>query len=130
MSAHTHEHYITPAWTLIATFVALVALTLLTSALAQVNLGRADIWVTLGIATVKAALVALIFMQLAHDKAFNGVVLLGTLIFMGIFVSITLMDTSQYQDSIEAYTEDELQTKAEMAPAPAAEPAPETTPTT
>lgn len=107
MSDHSHdahEHHVTSVATLVATFVALVALTVATSALSFVNLGRADIWVTLGIATLKAALVATIFMHLIHDKAFNGIILLGTILFGGLFIGFTLMDSRQYSPEVEAYS--------------------------
>lgn len=112
--AHAHEHHVTPLSTLFATFAALVALTFLTSAMAHVNLGRADIWITLGIAFVKAALVALIFMHLRHDKAFNGIILLFTLGFATLFISFALMDSTQYEHQIEEYTVDKQQQAAEM----------------
>lgn len=110
-----HEHHVTSLAVLFATFAVLVALTFLTSALAFVDLGRADIWITLGIATVKATLVALIFMHLMHDKAFNGLILLSTLVFVSIFVGFLLMDTTEYQPQIEAYTTDEIQVQSELA---------------
>ncbi|MEM9185694.1 MAG: cytochrome C oxidase subunit IV family protein [Planctomycetota bacterium] len=122
MSAHAH--HVTPLATLFATFGALVALTVLTSAMAYVNLDEligisgVDIWVTLGIATVKAALVALIFMHLVHDKAFNGLILLFTLGFAALFISFALMDTGQYEDQIDQYIEDKQQ--QEIAETPAA----------
>lgn len=119
MSSHAegHEHHVTSGITLLAVFIALVGLTLLTSILGQpwVQLGRADIWVTLGIATLKAALVALFFMHLLHDKAFNGVVLLGTLLFTTLFICITLMDSGQYQERIEAYTADQQEIQQQLA---------------
>jgi cytochrome c oxidase subunit 4 len=140
MSDHTshddHPHHITSLAVLIATFVALVALTVLTSVLAQVNLGRADIWITLGIATVKAAMVAAIFMHLIHDKAFNGIILMATLLFVALFVGFTLMDSEQYAPAIKAYSEvieqkDYVaaeQQKAQELAAAAAEATPETAP--
>lgn len=124
MSDHSHDahaHHVTSVHTLLATFFALVALTVLTSVLADpsvkeyVNFGRADIWVVLGIATVKAVLVATIFMHLLHDKAFNGIILMGTLLFVGLFVGITLTDTRSYAPGVEAYAEDQLQKQSEMA---------------
>lgn len=115
MSSHSHEHHVTSLATLFATFGALVALTFLTSAMAYVDLGRADIWITLGIATVKAALVALIFMHLRHDKAINGVILLFTLIFAAIFIGFTLMDTGQYDHQIDQFIGDEKQIQADLA---------------
>ncbi|MEM1304313.1 MAG: cytochrome C oxidase subunit IV family protein [Planctomycetota bacterium] len=112
-----HAHHITSPMTLIATFTALVALTLLTSVLGQpeINLGRADIWVTLGIATLKAGLVALFFMHLLHDKAFNGLILMSTMLFVTLFVCITLMDSRQYKDRVESYTQDQQEIQQQLA---------------
>lgn len=115
MSDHAHEHHITPLSTLMATFAALVALTVLTSAMAYVNLGRADIWITLGIATVKAALVALIFMHLRHDKAFNGLILLFTMGFATLFIVFAIIDTLSYNNQIKEFNKDKQQEAATMA---------------
>lgn len=124
MSDHSHDaggHHITSPQTLIATFLALVALTVLTSVLADpnvsevINFGRGEIWVVLAIATVKAALVATIFMHLLHDKAFNGIILMGTMLFVCLFIGFTLMDTKSYAPGVEAYSQDVLQQQAESA---------------
>lgn len=112
----SHGLHITSVHTLVATFVALVALTILTSVMANYNLGRADIWVTLGIATVKAGLVIAIFMHLIHDKAFNGIVLFGTFLFVGLFLGFVLTDSEQYQPQIKAYSETVRQEQADLAP--------------
>ena len=111
---HPHEHHVTSLATLWGTFAALVALTILTSALATFNFGRADIWITLGIALVKSTLVALIFMHLVHDKAFNGVILLATLLFVVLFIGFTLMDSGQYQNQIESFNADQRQKQVEL----------------
>lgn len=113
MSDHSHEHHVTPLSTLFATFAALVALTFLTSALAFVDFGRADIWVTLGIATLKAGLVALFFMHLRHDKAFNGIILLFTLGFAALFICFALMDTSGYKKQQTKFIESAKQAKVQ-----------------
>ncbi|QDU91627.1 hypothetical protein Pla175_50570 [Pirellulimonas nuda] len=110
--SHAHDstvphHHVTSGAVLIATFIALVALTVLTSVLAQVDMGRADIFVTLGIAVVKSAMVALIFMHLLHDKLFNGVILLSAIVFMALFLGIVLMDSGQYEAQIRDYVEDQ-----------------------
>lgn len=110
--AAAHHHHVTSPAMLTATFLALVALTVLTSALAQVNLGSLDIWITLGIATVKAAMVVMIFMHLQHDNLFNALILLGALLFMTLFLCFVLMDTGQYQQQIDDY----LLKQAAMAP--------------
>ncbi|TWT88856.1 hypothetical protein Mal64_23440 [Pseudobythopirellula maris] len=85
---------------LVATFVALVALTILTCAMAMVDLGSWDMPVTLGIATVKALLVALIFMHLLHDKLFNSLLLLSAVLFMALFIGMALLDSNEYQPQI------------------------------
>ncbi|MEN1679752.1 MAG: cytochrome C oxidase subunit IV family protein [Planctomycetota bacterium] len=107
MSAHEHSHHVTSLATLMATFAALIALTVLTVAMAQVPLGRLDIWVTLGIATLKAGLVALIFMHLRNDKAINGLILLFTLGFAALFICFALMDSTNYQDQIREFEADQ-----------------------
>ena len=101
-----HHHYITPLPLLLATFLALVFLTLLTVFQAQqdfIDFGKFEVAITLVIATAKALLVALIFMQLAHDKPINGFILLTALVFVGLFLSITLMDTGQYRQQQNDY---------------------------
>ena len=56
----------------------------------------------MGIATVKATLVALYFMHLRYDKGFHTIVIIGALLFVGLFVSLTLLDRVQYQPEIDA----------------------------
>lgn len=85
---------------------ALVVLTGLTVWSAQYDLGRIDLVVAMGIATIKAALVALYFMHLKYDKGFHGVVIIGALIFVFLFVSMTLLDRDAYQSDIDARTVD------------------------
>ncbi len=81
-----------PLWMLVGVFLALTVLTIITVAQANFDLGSADIAVVMGIATVKALLVMLIFMHLAFDKPFNIVVFLSSFVFVGLFVTFTLSD--------------------------------------
>ena len=81
-----------PGQGLLTIFVALVALTLVTVAAAQVSFGAWEVWVSLGIASVKASLVAFYFMHLRYDKPFNCIVFLSSLAFVGLFLALTLMD--------------------------------------
>ncbi|MGI9455481.1 MAG: cytochrome C oxidase subunit IV family protein [Aeoliella sp.] len=104
--SHEHTHHVTSLPMLFATFVALVLLTVLTVVLATVDgidFGKFDVAVALVIATAKALLVALIFMQLAHDKPINGVILISALLFVGLFLSFTLMDTVEYRPEINEF---------------------------
>ncbi len=102
--SHEHSHHVTSLPVLFATFAALVGLTLLTVYQAtSLHLGQFEMAVTLGIATAKALLVALIFMQLAHDKPLNSVILVSAILFFGLFVSFTLLDRKEYQPQIDQF---------------------------
>lgn len=112
MSEH-HQHYITPLPVLLGTFVALVGLTWLTvfqATQTYVDLGRYEIVVTLVIATIKALLVALIFMQLAHDKPMNAIILILSLLFVALFLSIALLDRQQYGPQVQEFAIDNPKT--------------------
>jgi cytochrome c oxidase subunit 4 len=105
---HEHEHghvHIMPPGILIAVFVALLVLTFITVAVTRVDLGPLNIWIAMGVATAKATLVALYFMHLKYDNRFNLLVFLGSFLFVGFFVAITMLDTGQYQHSIQQRTE-------------------------
>lgn len=132
MSHDAHEHHVSSPQLLIATFVALVALTILTVAVASfvhleafpvqlfapmvfdkpMDVSWLDMPITLGIATAKALLVAVIFMHLQHDKLFNSVLLIGATIFMVLFIGMTLLDRGQYQPDIEDFLDDKAQAAA------------------
>jgi cytochrome c oxidase subunit 4 len=107
MSQH-HTHHITSVPALLATFCALIFLTVLTVVLSgpPFDFGEFDMAVTLTIATAKAALVALIFMQLLHDKLFNSVILVGSLLFVALFMGFAVMDSLQYQPQVSSYAAD------------------------
>lgn len=87
-----HGHHVTSVATYIKVWGALMVLTVLTVAVTYVDLGPLNMVLAMGIATIKAALVALIFMHLWHDERFNLVVLGGSLLFVAIFMAFTLID--------------------------------------
>ncbi len=90
-----------PLPTLLATFGALVFFTIVTVVVAKtLPLGTFEVWVSIGIATVKAVLVLLFFMHMLHDKPFDVLVFMSSFLFVGLFVGIVLTDTDQYQDTI------------------------------
>lgn len=86
---------------LVGIFAALLVLTGVTVAVAYVDLGELNLFVALGIATVKAMLVALFFMHLNHDSGFNRLAFFSSFIFVALFVSVTLMDSGQYQAEVD-----------------------------
>ena len=97
-----HEHHVVSWQLLTIIFLALMMLTILTVAAINVDLGPANIFVALGIAMVKAVLVVLIFMHIWWDRAFHGLLILGSLGFATLFISFLLIDTWQYEPTITA----------------------------
>ena len=111
---------------LFSVFFTLLALTILTVWQSTLDIGAAEIWVTMGIATVKAGLVILFFMHLLWDKPLNAIVFLSSIIFVALFLGFTLMDAQGYHSTIEI--KDTLE--ASLPPAPAAAPVVPSMPTT
>jgi cytochrome c oxidase subunit IV len=90
-----------PVWSLLAVFVALTILTVITVAQANFDLGNLDVAVTMVIATIKAILVMLFFMHLAFDKPFHLIVFLASFVFVALFVILTLSDARMTFGAIE-----------------------------
>jgi cytochrome c oxidase subunit 4 len=94
-----HVHVV-PIPVLALTWGGLILLTWVTVAATWIDMGSLNLWVAMLIATVKAGLVALYFMHLRWDLPFHGVVFLGSLVFVFLFVGIVLMDTVAYQPDL------------------------------
>ena len=92
--------HVVPLYVLGGVFASLCVLTFLTVAATWVDLGEFNLWIAMGIATIKAALVALYFMHLRYDSPFNGLVFVAGLAFLALFLGMTLLDTFQYQPEI------------------------------
>lgn len=76
------------------TLIALLILTGVTVGASYVNFGSStvNVIVAMLIATMKASLVALIFMHLRHDKPLNSIIFVSSLIFLGIFLGFCMID--------------------------------------
>ena len=102
--AHETEHdadvHIVDRKILVGVLGALIVLTVITVAATKVDLGAANIFVAMGIAAVKATLVALYFMHLRWDEPFHGIVFICALVFLVIFIGLALLDTVRYQDDL------------------------------
>jgi cytochrome c oxidase subunit 4 len=111
--APTHEehtghgaHHVLSVSTLLRTFGALCALTVLTVGLALgeragiVPLANFSVPVALAIAGAKAFFVAAFFMGLKYDKGTNLLAFVGSAVFLGIFLSFTYLDTG-FRDTFE-----------------------------
>jgi cytochrome c oxidase subunit 4 len=90
-----------PVWQLIAVFLALIVLTVLTVFQATLELGNVELIASLVIATIKATLVILFFMHMIHDKPLNAILFIGSFVFVALFLGFTLMDAGAYRDVIE-----------------------------
>ena len=97
-----HEHgavgHIVPIKMLVGVCAILLCLTVLTVWVAKldfetVNISEANILIAMGVATVKATLVCLIFMHLKWDRPFISFFFLASVLFVLLFVSFSLMDT-------------------------------------
>lgn len=98
--------HVVPPRVLVAVWAALLVLTAVTVGVTYVDLGPFNLWLALGIATCKAALVALYFMHLRYDHPFNAVVFVGALFFVMLFIALALLDTAEYRPSIEQWRYD------------------------
>ena len=90
-TAHAPGH--AESWKLYAAVLAaLLFLTTVTVGAAYIDLGPANIVIALGIATVKAVLVALFFMHLLHDRPINAVIGVSGFLFLGLMLTFCLLD--------------------------------------
>lgn len=81
-----------PSLSLVGAWLGLMALLALTVTLAYVPLGAANAVVALSIGTIKAALVAAVFMELRHRGALTFVFAGAGLFWLGILLWLGLMD--------------------------------------
>lgn len=99
--AGKHGVHAVPRRILIAVYVSLLILTVITVYASTIDVGAANIWIALLIAVIKGSLVALYFMHLRWDSPFNGVILVSALLFVALFIGITLLDTNSYAPAIK-----------------------------
>jgi cytochrome c oxidase subunit IV len=96
--------HVMPLWLLAAVWGALLVFTVVTVAVTKLDFGGMNLWIAMGIATVKASLVALYFMHLRYDRPFNAVILISALLFVTLFVGLALTDTKENMpDMIPGY---------------------------
>lgn len=96
-----HHVHVTSLRLLASVLAALLFLTFVTVAVTWVDLGDLNIVIALLIAVLKAMFVALYFMHLRWDAPFNSLVFATALIFLALFIGISLMDTAEYQPILE-----------------------------
>jgi cytochrome c oxidase subunit 4 len=114
--AHDGPH-IVPKSVLFRVFGGLIALTILTVAVAYVPLGPLDVAVAIGIAVAKSSLVVLYFMHLKYDNPVNALTFTIGTIFVVVFVVITLLDTAFRGDldNVSSQTVQQIRAEEEAA---------------
>jgi cytochrome c oxidase subunit 4 len=86
------EHPVVPYRTFVLVWLALLALTATTVAVSRLHLGALNIWVALGIASAKSALVIFFFMHLKYERPLFKLALLVTLVILAVFIGLTFFD--------------------------------------
>jgi cytochrome c oxidase subunit 4 len=89
--SHEHEH-IDNVGTYAVVFLALIAATVLTTAVAFVDLGPFSVVVALAIAVCKMLLVVLFFMHVRHSTKLTKLVLAGGILWFFILIGMTYTD--------------------------------------
>ena len=74
------------------TFAGLLGLTLLTTLLGYVDMGPLNMVVAVGLAAIKASLIAAIFMHALYESKLVRVALAGGVIWFLILISLTVSD--------------------------------------
>jgi len=87
------EHHITPLRTYLIIAATLLFLSAVTVWVSYFDFGPFNIIIAMGVASLKATLVALFFMHLLWDDKKNMTIFVMSLMFLAIFIVITLLDT-------------------------------------
>ena len=87
-----NQQHVDSAASYFLVFLALIALTVVTTAVAFVDLGDFSVIAALGIATCKMLLVALFFMHVRHSSKLSRLVMAGGLLWLAILILMTLGD--------------------------------------
>ena len=101
-------------------FGALIFLTLLTVVLGlwersgTIHLGALSVPVALGIAGVKATLVAMFFMALKYDNKVNALAFSLSIVFLAVFFIFTFLDTG-YRDTFSSWSATQVDEEASQA---------------
>ena len=97
--AHT-----TPVQLLVGILGVLMALTIVTVLVTKVDLGgQGNLVVAMVIATIKAGLVVTYFMHLRWDKKFHLILFLTSVLFLILFLSLSVTDRGEYDRDIDAF---------------------------
>jgi len=88
--AEAHEQH--GASIYLKTLLVLFILTAITVGASYINFGSGNVAIALFIASIKAIIVALVFMHLKDDKPMYGIIAAAGFVFLGIFLMFDLLD--------------------------------------
>ncbi len=115
------EAHATQAGTYAKVLGALLALTVTTVLAAGFNFGSWNVVIALGIATVKASLVALFFMHLRHDKPINAIIFVTGAAMLGVFLAICVLDSdARVENAVRPATREIAAPAVSVPPVPSA----------
>ena len=93
-----------PVPMLLGVLAALMLLTILTVSVTNFDLGaQGNLVVAMVIATIKAGLVVAFFMHLVWDKKLHLLLFLTSVLFLILFLSLSVNDRGEYQHDIDAF---------------------------
>jgi cytochrome c oxidase subunit 4 len=104
-SEERDRQHVTPLKVYLTVGIALLILTAITVRVSFIHLGGWNVVAALLIASTKGALVALFFMHLYYDKKMYAIVFSMGLLFLSIFLALTMFDTLRRGDIYEIKTE-------------------------
>ena len=93
-----NKHHIISLKVYIIVFFTLLLMTALTIITAQYDFGSLNIIIALFIATFKSSLVLLFFMHLYYDNKINMALIIGSVLFLAVFIGLTMIDVTRRQD--------------------------------
>lgn len=107
-----HFAHTTPLSLLIGILVALLVLTVITVSVTSIDLGaQGNLTVAMIIATIKAGLVVTYFMHLRWDRLFHLILFLTSVLFLILFLSMSITDRSEYDKDLESFRQAQSQAK-------------------
>ena len=100
-SQSEHKDHILPVKLYLSVGAVLFFLTIVTVAASRIDLGQFNLIVAMVIAIVKASIVGLFFMHLLWDRRYYMSAMLMSVLFLGVFIIITMSDTMRRGDIYE-----------------------------
>jgi cytochrome c oxidase subunit 4 len=98
--------HVLPVHMLVGVLFTLLLLTIATVSVTSFDLGQqGNLIVAMLVATIKAGLVVAFFMHLAWDNKFHLILFLTSVLFVILFLSVSVTDRDEYQHDIEYYTQ-------------------------